>query len=54
MVKATIIVLAAGDSVTAEAGEGRCWASEEVATFDTVVSSGTLCDICGEEIEEPQ
>lgn len=50
--KARQVALANGRTIITEAGEGRCWDSEEVAAWDIEVPVETECDICHEEIKE--
>lgn len=55
-IRVTRILLADGEVMTVEAGDGRCWSSEEVG--ETEISTRepinllepVRCDICGEPI----
>lgn len=51
--RATRIFLTTGEAATVEAGDDRCWASEEVSDVEVDVEDGTTCDVCGCEIKEP-
>lgn len=52
-VPATILFTAAGWSFVVEAGEGRCYHSEEVHARPITVPEGSECDLCLEVITEP-